>query len=232
MESIQLVDAAGAVQHQAIRHPGMGLCLHPFLFQGFLQIIPGCFQGIYLNDGLRGGVVRLQYGFQHSLRHIGFQQGDQCLRVAVFVLIRGGLQELALGPDGAAKNAVDQPRLTLGGIFLRQNHRLVDGGAVRHPVQVVDLVEPQMQDIPGGRVEGFQFPLQQLLQIEVQPAPVLQDPVAQPGSQGRFPSVQPVPPDGVLQHGIGPASLTAAGNEGAEGRFPCPHQSFRGWPRK
>ena len=49
-----------------------------------------------------------------------------------------------------------------------QVHALVDGSAYRHPVQKINLVHAQAQNIPGLRFQGSQRPAHKMFQDPVQ----------------------------------------------------------------
>ena len=65
-------------------------------FQALFQRLSVGFQGVHLDHGLRGLIVRLEHGFQGPLGKRRFQQGHQLRRVAVFVLEGGGLSQSIL----------------------------------------------------------------------------------------------------------------------------------------
>ena len=102
-----------------------------------------------------------------------------------------------------AQDGIHQrPGLRIFAIFFCQRHRFIHGGAFWDLVQLINLVQPQMEDVPHHGMEIFQPPRQELLQVKIQLVPVLQDAVAQPRSQRRVPGGQTIPGDIIFQHGI------------------------------
>ena len=223
-EGGQLLNAAGAGEDQTVFHPSMGLSLNLLRGQPFDKFRRTNAQGVDLHHRLRCGVVGNQGGLQRSLGKVGLQKGNQWVRMAVAVGIGNRLYQLSPGPRRAAQDAVDQGgRLWVFAIFLRQGHGFVYRGAVGNFVQFIDLIQPQVKNVPHHRVQVLQPSRQELLQIKVQLVPVLQDAVAQPGGQGCVPAVQAVPADILLQHAVGPGPAFAAGHQRVQRRFPGPH---------
>ena len=211
----------------------MGLGGYSLPFQQLHQSRSGSPQGIHLHHRLGRGIVGNQHRLQSPLGHIGLQERNQSIGMAVFIRIGSRFLQLSLCADGISQHTVDQGgSLGIAVIFLGKYHRLVDSGGFRDLVQLVDLVQSQMEDIPHHRVQIPEFPGQQLLQVKVQLAPVLRNSVAQPGSQSCIPGIQAVPLDVLLQHTVGPGPLLAAGDQRIQRRFPGAHQVSRGWPRK
>ena len=165
------------------------------------------------------------------------QQLHQRLGVAVAdgqVLRR--LKLLAL-PDGAAQNAVDQPRRTAVGVALGLLHCLIDGGGRRNLVQEQKLIQAQPQNVQHHRLQLLDGTGQQVLDVVIQHHPVLQHAVAQSAGQGRIPGVQPVPGNIFLQDPVGPGALLPAGNQRRQGcgsgvHRESPQLISMGWPRK
>ena len=92
-------------------------------------------------------------------------------RVIRAVAIRVGHRLLpkAQGAGGIAQHGVDQCRsifLPLA-IFFRQLHRLIDGGTFRNFVHFMELIQPQVENVPHHGMKIADFPGEQLPQIEV-----------------------------------------------------------------
>ena len=125
--------------------------------------------GIHL-DGDRGSrVVGNQHRLQHSLGETLLEQGNQGIRVAVAVRIGHRLLPGAQGAGGIAQHGVDQCRgvfLPLA-IFLRQLHRLIDGGAFRNFVHFMKLIQPQVENVPHHGMQIGNLAGEQLPQIKV-----------------------------------------------------------------
>ena len=190
-------------------------------------------QGVHLNHGFGCLVIGNQHGFQLPLGQVGFQKGNQFLRVAVAVSVGDRLFQLPLGIRRPTEHSVDQSRRF--GVFavpLGQGNRLVHRGRIGNSVQLINLVQSQMKNVPHRRVQILQPSGEQLSKIIVQLAPVLNHAIAQPGGQRRIPAVQPIPMNIGFQHPIGPGAFLPAGNQRIQRRLPGAHQPFRGCPRK
>ena len=153
--------------------------------------------------------------------------------MAVLISVGSRLFQLTPVTDGVSQNTVDQGgRLGIFTVFFCQGNGFVHRRAVRDFVQRIELIEPQVEDIPHHRVKTLHTAPEQLLEVKIQLLPVLGDSVAKPRCQCRVPAVQSVPADGCFQHGVGPGILPAAGNQRVQRGFPGAHQASRGWPRK
>ena len=203
----------------------MGQDLHLFLLQHLRQSLHGGPQGVHLDYGQRNVVVGGQHGLQHFAAQILLQRINELLGMTV--PDSQGIRHFqrSLGPYGIAENPVDQSRhfRLEPAIFLCQQHRLIDGGAVWNFIQFVDLVQPQVQDIPDHGVQVLHLAGEQLCQEKVQQCPVLLHAVAEPGGQGCIPAVQLVPGDIILQNAVGPGALLPAGNENIQCGFSSRH---------
>ena len=102
------------------------------------------------------------------------------------------------------------------------------GGAFWDLVQLINLVQPQMEDVPHHGMEVFQPPRQELLQVKIQLVPVLQDAVAQPRSQRRVPWGQAVPGNIFFQRPVRPCAAFTAGDQRVQRRFSRAHQRSKG----
>ena len=202
-------------------------------FQSLSQVFGGKAKGIDLHRGLRYAVVRNEHRLQSALGKVLLEQRNQGIRMAVLIRVGSRLFQLTPVTDGVSQNAVDQgSRLGIFTVFLRQGDGFVHRRAVRDFVQFIELIEPQMENVPHHRMQILSSAREQLLEVKIQLLPVLGDSVAQPAGQRRVPAVQPVPADGRFQHGVGPGILPAAGDQRVQRGFPGAHQASRGWPRK
>ena len=74
--------------------------------------------------------------------------------MAVLIRVRSRLFQLTPVTDGVSQNAVDQgSRSGILPVFFRQNHGFVHRRAVRDFVQCIELIEPQVEDIPHHRMQ-------------------------------------------------------------------------------
>ena len=202
-------------------------------FQPGLQVFSGKAKGVHLHRGLRHAVVRNEHRLQSALGKVLLEQRNQGIRMAVLIRVRSRLFQLTPVTDGVSQNAVNQgSRLGIFAVFFSQGNGFIHRRAVRDFVQFIELIEPQVENVPHHRVQILQSAREQLLQVKIQLLPVLGDSVAQPAGQCRVPAVQPVPADGRFQHGVGPSILPAAGDQRIQRGFPGAHQASRGWPRK
>ena len=220
-----MLQIAGIGQHQAVLHPAVGQRHHFLLCQLFHQLLGGYAQRVHLNHRLGGIVVGRQHRLQIFFPHIATEQIDQDLRMAVPVLQGGGLLQCSLCADGIAKHCVDQPRRTAlpPAIFFCQQNGLVHRRVVGDLIQLIDLIKTHVQNVTDKGMQILQLSGQQLLQEKVQHTSVLQNTVAQAGSQGRIPAVQPVTPDIIFQNTVGPGCLLPAGDQGIQSGLSCVH---------
>ena len=232
-EGRQILQIAGTGKHQAVGHPTVGFSGDPLPFQPLQQLGCGDPQSIHLHHRLRRFVIRFQHGLQLSFWQIRLQKGDQLVRMAVAIGIGYRLFQGSLGSYGIAQNAVDQRgHFGVLTIFFCQGDGFVHRGAFRDLIHLIDLVQSQMQNVPGCGMQILQLSGEQLLKVKVQLAPVLLHAVAQSCCQRRVPAVQPVPLDIVLQHAVGPGAVLPAGDQRIQRRLSGAHQLSRGWPRK
>ena len=198
---------------------------------GLLQFLSqsggGGDQGVDLDHGLGGFVVCLQHGLHFGLAQIPDQQIHQNLGMAVFVHPGGGLLQGIFFSGGLSQDGVDQSRgvALFFAVFLGQGHGFVDRSAVRHPVQLEELIQAQMENIVDHGVQILDLAGEELLEVEVQLHPVLEHAVAEAGSQTCIPAVQAVPDNVLLHDAVGPGALLAAGDQGIQGGFTCAHIS-------
>ena len=193
------------------------------------QFLRGNSEGVHLHHRLGRGVVGNEHGFQLALGQVCFQQGDQLVRVAVAVGIGHRLLQGSLRRRRLAKNGVYQrPGLRIFAVFLRHRHRFIHGGAFWDLVQLINLVQPQMEDVPHHGMEVFQPPRQELSKNKIQLVPVLQDAVAQPRSQRRVPWGQAVPGNIFFQRPVRPCAAFTAGDQRVQRRFSRAHQRSNG----
>ena len=193
------------------------------------QFLRGNSEGVHLHHRLGCGVVGNEHGFQLSLGQVCFQQGNQLVRVAVAIgvghrLLQGSLRRRCLTQNGIHQ----RPGLRIFAIFFCQRHRFIHGGAFWDLVQLINLVQPQMEDVPHHGMEVFQPPRQELLQVKIQLVPVLQDAVAQPRSQRRVPWGQAVPGNIFFQRPVRPCAAFTAGDQRVQRRFSRAHQRSKG----
>ena len=181
----------------------MGLGADMLPVQPLGQLLRRNPEGVHLHHRLGCGIVGNEHGFQLALWQVCFQQGDQLVRVAVAVGIGRRLLQGSLRRRRLAQNGVYQrPGLRIFAVFLRQRHRFIHGGAFGNFVQLINLVQPQMEDVPHHGMEVFQPPREKLPEEKIQLVPVLQDAVAQPRGQRRVPGGQVIPGDIFFQHRI------------------------------
>ena len=75
--------------------------------------------------------------------------------MAVLVRVGHRLLQTPLGPHGIAQNPVDQTVTARGPVLPGKADGFVHRRAVRYLVQIINLIESQVQDIPHRRVELF-----------------------------------------------------------------------------
>ena len=196
-EGRQPLQVPRAGEQQAVRQPGM--LLHPdaLVLQGPAGRAGGGTAGVHLS-GHRGLAVA---GGQERLRPLPAQQGQQPLHqplgmavadgeVARLVPVRDGGQRPP-PPAQPPEDGVDQARRRSPARALRQLHRRMDGGAVRHPVQEQDLIGPDPQDVRQRRLEALQLLGAVPGEVKVQQGLVLDDPVDDPAAQPRVGRSEP-----------------------------------------
>ena len=224
-ERCQLFQITGAAQHQTVLHPFMGYRLDGFLRKACHQRIHRDLQGVHLNHRPGCFIVGPEHIFNTVFSHIIPKLFDQLPGMGVPIFQRGRLFQAALGFYSASEHTVHKSRgiALLFTVFLRQIHALVHSGAGRNFVHFIDLIQTQMENIMDHRMQVLHFAGEQLLQIEVQLVPVLQHTVAEPGSQSRIPTVQPVTKDILLHHTVGPGPLRPAGDQRIQRCFSGAH---------
>ena len=79
------------------------------------------------------------------------------------------------------------------------------------------------------RVQVLELAGEQLLEVKIQLAPVLQNTVAKPGCQRCLSAVQSIPEGVGFENAVAPGAVLAAGDEHIQRSFPCAHnQASRG----
>ena len=226
-EGLQLLNIAGAAQHQTILHPAVGLGGDAGLLQLLGQSGGGGLQGVDLDHSLGGLVVGLQHRLHFGFAQIPDQQIHQHLGMAVLVHPGSGLLQGIFFSGGLSQDGVDQSRgVTLFfAVFLGQSHGFVHRSAVRHPVQLKELVQAQMENIVDHGVQILDLAGEELLEVEVQLHPILEHAVAESGGQTCIAAVQAVPDNVLLHDAVGPGALFTAGDQGIQGGFTCAHIS-------
>ena len=111
------------------------------------------------------------------------------------------------------QHRVDQPRCPGHLVGLGLVYRLIDGGAVWHPVQKQDLIGTQAQDIQQHRLQFFHFLGAEFPQSKIQPRPILHHAIDQPSGQGRIGAGEAVLGNGGFQRAVRPGTALTAGDQ-------------------
>ena len=236
LEGGQRRQVAGVGELQAAGHPGMGPDRYAGLRQLRRQALRVGPQGIHLDRQGRRCVVCRQERL--CLRSQDRQEPlHQPLGMTVsnrerlcLLPVRDGRQT-ALVPGELPQHRIHQAGCPGTAIGLCLLHRLVDGGAVRHLVQIQDLIGPDPQDLRQGRLEAVELLGAIGSQVEVQQQPVLHDAVDDPAAQRRLRACQAIPPELRAQRRIRPGPGSPAAHQDPEGRVPGAGGAHRLPPR-
>ena len=124
-----------------------------------------------------------------------------------------------------AKHRVDKT----GGLSpagdLRQLHGGVHRGAVRHPIQIQDLVSAQTQNFQQRRLEMIRLLGAVRAEVKVQQQLVLNHAVNKAAAQRRLRPNQTIPAQLSFQGSVCPCVVIPAGRQNPQGCFPRAHQS-------